>query len=308
MAVLIVTLATSTFAWVAIATSNRVDGIHLTATLDSNLQFSLDGIQYSSEISTEQINGIIKNAKLMDFTSKDGLSFNGTPVPFVHANLDFEAKPNVNFMSIELYVRTTSTRYTDLYLVNDVSSKVDYDNLPKRGTFITSKGINYRSPVTFQYGLNDTVLEGETRTYFAKDALRIAFIEVPLDEQPPISRFVWDPTGNALRGYGKSYGGVDFIKKYHKLNFELPTDTENPLYDLTTFTDLNAYLPDNTNSKILSLRETDIMSSEGKPFYVGKFRINIWVEGWDADAFDAVFKDQIKMQFEFMTAMPIEND
>ncbi|MBM7453324.1 hypothetical protein JN09_000649 [Acholeplasma morum] len=308
MTLLVITLATSTFAWVAIATSNRIDGISMKANLDSNLEFSLDGLTYKNEITTEQINSIIKDAKLMDFTSKDGLMFTSTPVPFVNADLNFDAVANKNYMSIELYVRTTSTRYTDLYLINNVSSNISYDNLPKSGTYVTSRGVNFRSPVTFQYGPSQTVLEGETRTYYAKDSIRVALIEVPMDGKDPIPKFIWDPSGNPERGYGKPYGGVDYIKQYHKLNFDLPNDSQDVINNLTSFTSLNAYKPDNENSKILSLHKTDIMDSDGRYYSVGKFRINIWIEGWDADAFDAVFNDQIMMQFEFMTALPFQNE
>ena len=100
----------------------------------------------------------------------------------------------------------------------------------------------------------------------------------------------------------------DYIKQYHKLNFDLPNDSQDVINNLTSFTSLNAYKPDNENSKILSLQKTDIMDSDGRYYSVGKFRINIWIEGWDADTFDAVFNDQIMMQFEFMTALPFQNE
>jgi len=36
--------------------------------------------------------------------------------------------------------------------------------------------------------------------------------------------------------------------------------------------------------------------------------MTIWLEGWDADLFDAILGDRIKMQFEFKAVHGIKND
>ncbi len=312
MILLVVTLATSTFAWAIIAETNRVDGFNITARQDSNLEFSLDGINYSSEINEQQINAIIGEAKLMDWTTYDGQTFTGTTIPFVEGVLDFEAVPNKNYIQLVLYVRTSSAMYTDLYLVNNVSQSVSYDALPNTGTYVTSRGVNYRAPITYQYSPTMTVFEGEVRTYYAKDAVRVSFVEMLYDDtdtrlESELNRFIWDPSGNPARGFAKTFGATDFIKQYHNLYFELPTEEQTVTYGLTTFTDPNAYLPDNQLSRVASLVESDEVNNQNRNYHIGKFMINFWVEGWDADAFDAVFDDELQIQFEFQSGLPLDN-
>lgn len=71
MILLTLTFTTATFAWVSMAETNRVDGIQISMNQGSNLEFSLDGINWSNEITTAQINQIWNGAKLLDLTSTD---------------------------------------------------------------------------------------------------------------------------------------------------------------------------------------------------------------------------------------------
>ena len=55
----------------------------------------------------------------------------------------------------------------------------------------------------------------------------------------------------------------------------------------------------NDNSQIVVLERIG-------DYYLGNATLNIWIEGWDADAFDAILGDQILIQLEFITAKHIE--
>lgn len=307
---LTLTFTTSTFAWVVIAETNRVDGFQITMNPGSNLEFSLDGINWSNEITTAQINEIWRGARLMDLTSTDGVNFIGNRIQLVDAELNFEGIPNVNYISLELYARTT-TRYRDVYLVDNVSSSSTYDNPPSRGTHVLSRGVNFRSPVTFNLGPDDIVFENEMRTYYAKDAIRISLTELktdnPLDTRDvsEFRSFIYDPTENPDRGYGKNYGGVDYLRKAKQVFIQLPS-TPQPLIDtLSKFNERNDYLPLDNKSKVATLIVTDQLDDENKPYYLGKFRLNIWLEGWDADSFDAIYEDTLSFRFEFQSAESI---
>lgn len=310
MILLTLTFTTATFAWVSMGDTNRVDGLQLNMKPDSFLEFSLDGIEWSSEITTEQINELWRGSRLMDLTSTDGTNFIGNRIQLVDAELNFEGIPNVNYISIELYVRTT-TRYRNVYLVNNVSQEGTFDNPPARGTYVLSKGVPFRSPVTFNLGPNDTVFENEIRTYFAKDAIRISLTELktdnPLDtrDNSELRSFIYDPTENPDRGYGKNYGGVDYLRKSKAVYIQLP-DTPQPVIErLSNFTPDNPYIPLDENSKVATLIATDQVNEEDKTYYMGKFRLNIWVEGWDADSFDAIYEDTLLFSFEFQSAESI---
>lgn len=311
MILLSLTFTTATFAWVSKGDTNRVDGLQINLKQDSFLEFSLDGINWSSDITTAQINQIWQGGRLMDLTSTDGNNFIGNRIHLVDAELNFEGIPNVNYISLELYVRTV-TRYQNVYLVNNVSATSTYDSPPEQGTFVLSRGVTFRSPVTFNLGPDDIVFENETRTYFAKDAIRISLTELktdnPLDtrDESELSSFMYDPTENPDRGYAKNYGGVDYLRKSKQVFIQLPT-TPQPLIDtLSSFNEFNPYKPLDTKSKVASLIITDQFDSENKPYYLGKFRLNIWVEGWDADSFDAIYEDTLLFRFEFQSAESID--
>lgn len=311
MILLTLTFTTATFAWAVMGEVNRVDGFQITMNQGSNLEFSLDGINWSNEITTAQINEIWRGARLMDLTSLDGNNFIGNRLPLVNAELNFVGVPNKNYVSLELYVRTIS-RYHNLYLVDNVSSTENFVNPPQRGTYVLSKGVTFRSPVTFNLGPNDIVFENEIRTYFAKDAIRISLTELktenPLDtrDNSELDSFIYDPSENPERGYAKSYGSVDYLIVSKSIFIELPTVNQPVIDTLSNFSPDNPYIPLDTKSRVATLIVTDQIDGQNRPYYLGKFRLNVWIEGWDADAFDAIFKDTLLFRFEFRTAQSID--
>lgn len=304
------TFTTATFAWVSMAETNKVDGLQIAMRDGSNLEFSLDGTNWSNEITTAQINQIWNNSKLLDLTSTDGIQFVGNRLPLLGSELTFEGIPNQNYIALELFVRTT-TRYNNVYLVDNISSSITYDSAPNRGTYVTSRGVTFRSPLTFLYGPDDTVFENETRTYFAKDAIRISLIEMktdnPLDtrDESELARFIYDPTENPVRGYGKAYGSIDYLSKAKLINIPLPTTTQPVIERLSAFDPFFDYQPLDTLSKVATLIETDQLDDRDRPYYLGRFTLNIWIEGWDADTFDAIYADTLLFRFEFQGALPI---
>lgn len=310
MILLTMTFTTATFAWVSMAETNKVDGLQIAMSDGSNLEFSLDGINWSNEITTAQINQIWNNSKLLDLTSTDGIKFIGNRLPLLDSSMTLVGIPNKNYISLELFVRTT-TRYNNVYLVNNISSSITYDSAPNRGTYVTSRGVAFRSPITYLYGPDDTVFENETRTYFAKDAIRISLIEMktdnPLDtrDESELARFIYDPTENPGRGYGKPYGSIDYLSKAKLLNIQTPTTNQPILERLSKFSEYNAYQPLDTLSKVATLIESNQVDDRDRPYFIGKFKLNIWIEGWDADAFDAIYADTLLFRFEFQGALPI---
>lgn len=306
MILLTLTFTTATFAWVSMAETNRVDGIQITMKQGSNLEFSLDGVNYSSQLNAELLAEQIKNLAFLDLSSMDGENFISKP----NGINDF-VFPNQTYFSLELFVRT-STRYHDIYLVNNVSNDYSFNNPPVRGTYILSEGVTFRSSVAFQYDIDDYRFENIPYTYYAKDAMRISVVEKKTDNpndfrtDSELSRIIFDPTENENRGYGKPYGSVDYFNKVRYEWLNIPTVVPRTLYKLTTFSSPNSYLPDNTDSRVARLIITDNVDDRNRPYYQGKILVNVWLEGWDADAFDAIFRDTVKVQLEFQGALPID--
>lgn len=306
MILLTLTFTTATFAWVSMGDTNRVDGLSLNASTDSNLEFSLDGVNYNSSITNDQLQILFKDLRMEDVTSIDGNEFFSN-----YSMTEKYAYPNINYISLEIYVRT-NTRYRDVYLVNNVTSTTEFDNTPQNGTFVTSKGIEYRSPVDFEFAPGIFRNSDVPYKYYAKDAIRMSFTELKLDNpndnrnDDEMINFIFDPSDNPDRGYGKPYGAISFVNNTKVFIVPVPTNVPETLYELSSFDEYNPYIPLNPNSKIMRLIKTDNLDNQNRFYYEGKFRINIWLEGFDADMFDAIYRDTLKFQLEFRSALPVD--
>lgn len=285
---------TSTFAWVSLANVNSVKDISLFAasSLNYDLDMSVDGINYyssSESIPKEVLLNKVSRVYLKDITTNDGINFTR------NYNSNDVARKNRDYISIDFHFRTTS-RYTEVHLSDNIKD-VDYNNLPFEGTYIASKGINFESKHTFLYDENHYIKKGEINKFYGKDAMRVAFH----NEEQGICK-IFDLTGNEHRGFGKPYGALDYLNKATNLNIEAPK-APNTQYYLSTFSNNNPYaLTD--YSLLVTLKKSEEVNENNKPYYKGMVTMNVWLEGYDADAFDAIAGDQVKMQFMFRAVFP----
>lgn len=282
-------LTTTTYAWITLATVNKIEGISLTATSGTYLEISLDGENYSTSLHKKDLITKLVNLKFRDVTSYDGKNFNSS-----YKDLE-KAIPNNEYLSLEFHFRTTS-RYTEIHLSDNIENP-DYYNLPNDKTYISSKGITWRSKIDFLYGENDYIKKDEVRTFYAKDAMRVSFINT----QDGTSK-IFDLTGNQERGFGEEYGALTYYNHIKSENIIAPK-APNTIYELSELSKDDPHAITNS-SHIITLEQSEDKDPSGRPYYKGKVVMNVWLEGWDADAFDAIFGDQLKMQFIFRAVMP----
>jgi hypothetical protein len=57
----------------------------------------------------------------------------------------------------------------------------------------------------------------------------------------------------------------------------------------------------------MELIVSDQKDDKNQTYYVGKVTMNIWLEGWDADCFDAILDDVIRIQLKFRAGKSITN-
>jgi hypothetical protein len=300
---IIVIMGTATFAWLGLPTENSVDGLGLTATTGNHLEISLDGVEFGSSIDIDQLEEIFGNARLHDITTIDGENFY-----FGGLNDAERANPNEHYISFDLWFRT-SRRGRHIFLVNNVNEEATYEEgVP--GTYVVSKGTSWTATHTFLNGpeLQNIVEEGARGIYYAADAIRISVIErldpnnvFDVREENELQRLIYDPSENPERGFGVAFGAFSYlIAKTGLSSFRLPQQYPNTVYSLTEFQSHNPYQAVDNNSLVAELIENGEFDAEERPYYQAKVSINIWIEGWDADAFDAVVRDRIKVQLEFM--------
>ena len=303
---------TVSYAWFSISTTGVVHNVTLGMSSDNKFQISLDGINYHDSISNEDIMKLISDDfELGDVTSFDGITFEkGGPSQFE------PAKKNIDYLSLTLYFRTTAYE-KNVYLVEDVSSEA-YLNNEVEGTYIISKGINWKADNTFINGedeVKDVVNVGDRHMFYAAEAVRIGFVEKKIIEnknddrsEEDLNTKIFDLSRNPARGYGTSYGSLDYFNVKQGTSIEPPELFPEVITTLSKFYQYNPYIPLDDNSYILRMIETDKVDPLGDTYYVGKVEMNIWLEGWDADCFDAIYRDLLTISLKFKGARDIQQE
>ncbi len=297
---------TVSYAWFSLSLTNNIEGLTLTASSGDELQMSFDGINFSSELPMDELIKDPDGVRLYDVTSIDGINFEtGGLRP------KGEAVANEHYLSFDVWFRTSQNEHS-VYLYNHISDKMTYESENQIGTYVVSKGVVWRAPHQFFNGPNveDVVMQGDVGTYYASDAMRISVIELndelnPLDlrEENELKRLIFDPSGNPERGYGASFGQFSYFFQRTLMYVELPTEIPVVSYRLSEMDRFNPYQALDNESLVLDLQPTGVIDEiTGKEIYQGKVRVNIWIEGWDADAFDALDKDRMKIQLQFKLA------
>jgi len=301
---------TVSYAWASLSLINNVTGLNLSATVGDELQLSTDGIHFHTSLPSEELESLFKDVRLSDITTVDGINFTNNPYKG-------EVKPIVNkdYISFELWIRSSRPE-KHVYLYNNVNDLVTYDQTNVIGTFVVSKGTLWVAKHTFFNGptVNDVVQMGTLARYHASHAVRISIIELNDDKNPldlrseeELSRLIYDPSEDATRGYGKLFGSYSYYFQMAGYYMPVPSETPNTTYRLTKMDPTNPYLAANNDSLIATLQETEEVDEKGRTYYVSKIQVNIWLEGWDPDAFDAIADDRLKIQLQFKSAQKAEN-
>jgi hypothetical protein len=304
----IMLLTTVTFAWISMSAISNIDGLGITATSGSELEISIDGENYSSQLPSILIQDLIGEMKLYDVTTLDGINFQTGGFRDVA-----DAIPNEHYLTFDLWFRTVRNEKS-LYLINNIKDLVTFDSTMP-GTYVISRGVFWVAPVSFLNGpdVQDLVEKGDLGVYYGSDTIRISVIEQNDDTNPmdvrtedELERFIYDPSEDLDRGYGKLYGAYNYFFQTAQYWMDTPKEIQQASYRLTQFDPNNPYQALDNESKVGQMIETEDINIDGKTYYRTKVTINIWIEGWDADTFDAVDKDVVKIQLQFKSAMPAE--
>ncbi len=298
--VLIIALSTSVYAWFSLTSVNFVENIEFEAGGNDELQISLDGINFSKSIPGDTFSKIFgRTPRLESITTTNNIDFISGPPYWSASNLDRD------LITFKVYFRLTSDLEDELnhqryiYLADRI--QVPFGVSGASGTYVTSKGINWVAPVSYQ-GLNGFVQSGTQETYYAANAIRIGVINP--DEN---INFIYDVSENPFHGYGLPIGANDYYKivAEHQLPQVQPLEDDIMIYQLTTFNPMQNDIAMDQRSLVSKLEL--ISSEDGITTYEGNATINIWLEGWDPDCIDAVIKDQIQIQLRFRAARYFED-
>ena len=301
-----IVFGTASYAWLSMSVVNNLENLSLTATSGNELEISIDGEEYSNSLPNYILDEFLRDVRLQDVTSLDGINFQTGGVI-----QEGPAIKNRHYLSFDIYFRTIR-RENSIYLVNNVSSIVEYD-IPTEGTFVTSKGVSWTSKHDYQNGpeLSDMVSKGDTAVYYAGDSIRVSVIELinqqndlDLRTLQDMKTNIFDLSGDQSRGYGVPYGQFSYFEASTQTQLDLPILFPDTIYELTEFHETNPYQALTNHSLLATLQPTGLYDNKNREYFTGKVRINIWIEGWDADAFDSIAYDRIRIQLQFKVANP----
>lgn len=278
-----VSVVTTTYAWISLATVNVISSIELGAKQNIELELSVDGINYYKNLPGDLILANMQKLKLTTLTSNDGINFNTL------TSFEKEAVENEDYMRFEFYFRTKDKRYREVHLTNHLKNVSFNDKV--EGTYITSKGKYFEPKVDYLNGENELVEAGTVLKQHASEAIRVSFTSDDLDKPK-----IFDLSNNPNRGFGYKYGALDY---YYKAEGVLLTPPEGPevVTKMSEFDEIDPVALNDT-SYLLTLEKNG-----NDEYYRGNVLVHVWLEGWDADAYDAIYKDIIKIQFEFTGKM-----
>ncbi|HHX79565.1 MAG TPA: hypothetical protein GX692_00670, partial [Acholeplasmataceae bacterium] len=307
-------------------------------TSGTGIEVSLDGLYFSSYISTSEIVERIKDKNfsggsivLDAVTTATG--YNQFKVLVIPDEEDLEPEEEVvpklrdvegeKWISFELYFRTpyqSDTQQTWVYMLTE--------------SYITSEGFEWISDAAFDDAMYDDggtsevhkLKVGDTKEIFACNSLRMSFLTHQIDtagigELDPIGEatetvviYELDPDiepenpwegNNRLDSELKPYGSIDYyrvksgVSDYNLL--EIFSDEEGQLLPEVVLksshlVEKSALSGDMTDKYAIVKLETP---DANQRYYYGVVKVQMWIEGWDPDCYNAIMAADLKIGLSF---------
>ncbi len=308
IALTVITLGASTFAWLTLTQQVSVSNIQLNVSSGAGIEVSTDPNpnfsqkMWKSELTSADLSEVLNGVDLDAVTSLNGTTF---------TDLD----ENAVLLSSKKYIEfTLHFRVSNLAQANDYtygiyltewSSNQTFQNLGG-GTALQSKGVTFQPDCTFtDVDGQEKTSESQAYTCYAKDSIRISFTGTRKTSAQETTIFDLGGARNDGQGVGETNGNISFYNAKNPNNpITAPTGSDVTIYNtnLVYSNELSTYstAPNqadyvlNNNSQICA-----ITYDETSDCYYGTTVIRIWIEGWDANSFDCVLEDEINMQFLF---------
>jgi len=309
VALALVTLGATTFAWFTLSTRAEVEGFEVDVTSGAGIEISADGMNYSNYIKANDIYAAINRAGsstvLDHVTSPNGISFKTIGFSESDGKVHFDKDATSGWTEFKLWFRSPEEG-VKVYMLDN--------------TTVTSTGIDWVADAVFKLKSTDNspTAVGAQYTLYGANAVRISTTEntvTPIED----SGFSYTNGTDAKvfeLGYkdkGDQKLGQDIQTEYGSVAYY---NTKNPTNQITTTHIQKAILPtvygyDNL-PKLEDLNTSAITDAHvpvdtltaaskisGTTLYYGQITVRIWLEGWDPDMFNAIMADKIKIHLFF---------
>lgn len=304
VALALVTLGATTFAWFTLSTRAEVEEFKVDVTSGAGIEISADGMNYSNFIKANDIYAAINRAGsstvLDHVTSPNGISFK--TIGFDEdGKVHFDNPATSGWTEFKLWFRSPE-KDVEVYMLNN--------------TTVTSTGIDWVADAVFNLTEDSPTVVGNTYTLYGANAVRISTTENTVTATSDSGPSFTDGTNAKVfeLGYTKDdqklgqeiqteYGSVAYYNSKNPNNPITPTDNDKlpTVYDsenLPELKDLNTSAINNeTHVPVATLKAQSNIS--GTTLYYGQITVRIWLEGWDPDMFNAIMADKIRIHLFF---------
>ncbi len=279
-------LGTTTFAWFTLTNTSVVQPFQAQIVSDTGIEIAVGqptvsplDLNWVTTLTTAEITAYIEAEYLGAFrfnmvTTEDGAAFNALGIGALVAT-------TAGYLEIPLNFRSNT------------ADRILWDSVT-----LSSVASNWLSDVSFTY-VDDAVKAPSTAISIdASNAMRVAILgqltagaNVVAYEKPAVAgvNIVLGAGGDLSDGVGVGFGDAGAMNYYYQKNAELPFGAA-AVTTLATITSL-------TSNPIIDLTPGSVVDA-GQEFY-GQVMIRIWLEGWDANAFNSVLTRIIQAQFQF---------
>lgn len=291
----VVVLGASTFAWFTLGTTATVDNFDVNVTSSEGLEISLDGNNWytrlNSDIMRDYIEDQVTAARLNndgDFvmdavTTSDGIDFFKFSISgnkMVHTEFD-EAVANEDFLQLTFKLRTKVNQKVIL-------SNLDVTSTPK--SWISDQDFTLakdNTPVTSTDSI-DADLADALRVSVLADASHGDDVTVPVVFEKDGAGST-NTTGTLAKDSSDNYiGAFEYYSKKSGFTNSLETNFV-PISATPNFGSNTTELADFTSQTL----------SGGEDYYTVDVTFNIWFEGYDNEAFDAVLDQMVSIVLAF---------
>jgi hypothetical protein len=285
----VIALGTTSFAWFTLGNTATISPFNATVTSGEGIEISLDGVNYRSTISSDEIvNGLL----LTDFRFQDVTTADGSAFYYMDASGALVASTNAyddGYIQFTLYFRSLD--------MENPAPSIYWTN-----TSVDSDGIPWVSDADFTDGKGASHVDTDPMTVKAANATRIGvFGTTNVIYELPASLTASTVIGNSDLGVqtaavftSATNGSVNY---YFAKNQNLPAGSGSVTVPATVHNiEVGADQLDTT--ALLTLADTGATTGDQ---FDGTVTIRIWIEGWDPDCFNAILRDELTIGLTFST-------
>ena len=295
-------LGTTTFAWFTLSNVAKVDAFEAHILSEYGIEISLDGDEWVNNLTQEDIKAFrgLSNFRFNHVTTEDGIDFFdiGPDHKLRAEHPTTNLLSNKTYLEFDLYFRSKSV--TEILLTEILLSARDFQ---------------WEADVSYDAGYGTTMVENTPIWVNAINAFRFAFtymVDNPLyDDQDPNSEEMIEElikayerndftganlaTNTSMNYEYDAINGENMAMDYYKRKNNAWPGL-SPDGDLVTTTPITLV---NDVADLTGIEMALTLTLDSSGYHVGMVTVKVWLEGFDAEAFNSILNEQIIFSLTF---------